>query len=112
MNLVGPRPEVPEYVDLNDAAWQQVLSIRPGISDLATLVYRDEEKLLSAAADTDTFYRDVVLPAKLALSLHYLKTRSVCTDLQLLLLTLRYSFIPYGFDAQSVKQQFCCEEEL
>ena len=71
-----------------------------------------EEKLLSSAEDTETFYRNVVLPAKLALSLHYLKNRSVWTDVQLLTLTLRYSFIPYGFDPQSVKQQFCCEEEL
>jgi lipopolysaccharide/colanic/teichoic acid biosynthesis glycosyltransferase len=110
MNLVGPRPEVPEYVDLKDPIWNEILQIRPGISDLATLVYRDEEKILGSVANPERYYRDVVLPGKLSLSLHYVRTRSVWTDLRLLAFTVRYSFVPYGFDPQSIKQQFCCEE--
>jgi lipopolysaccharide/colanic/teichoic acid biosynthesis glycosyltransferase len=110
MNLIGPRPEIPEYVDLASSSWKQVLAVRPGISDLATLVYRDEEALLGSSDNTERFYRDVVLPGKLALSLHYSRTRSIASDLKLLLLTVRYSLLPRGFDPQAIKKQFCCKE--
>ena len=73
MSLVGPRPEMPEYVDRESPMWQAVLQVPPGITDLATLVYRDEEALLSAHSDTDRFYREAVLPAKLRLNLAYLQ---------------------------------------
>ncbi len=111
MNLIGPRPEIPEYVDLASTSWKQVLTVRPGISDLATLVYRDEEALLGLSDNTERFYRDVVLPGKLALSLHYSRTRSISSDLRLLLLTVRYSFLRRGFDPQAIKEQFCCKEQ-
>lgn len=112
MGLIGPRPEIPEFVDLKDGTWRRVLEVKPGISDLATLIYRDEEKLLSAATETERFYQDSVLPGKLALSLHYLKIRSFWTDLQLLALTVRYSFVPAGFDPRNIRRQFHCEEDL
>ena len=89
MSLVGPRPEVPEYVDFQAPIWAAVLSARPGITDLATLLYRNEERLLSAAPDPETFYRNNVLPTKLQLSLRYLRQKSFKYDLKLLLLTLR-----------------------
>jgi lipopolysaccharide/colanic/teichoic acid biosynthesis glycosyltransferase len=112
MSLIGPRPEVPEFVDMTDPVWREILTVRPGISDLASLVYRDEEKLLSTAVDTGRFYRETVLPAKLALSLHYLRIRSLWTDARLLVLTLRYSFFPSGFDPDLVQKQFSCEERV
>src|SRR6266542_2172591 len=68
MGLIGPRPEVPPFVDLSDAAWMAVLAVRPGITDLATLLYRDEERLLAQAGNTEEFYRNTILPAKLALN--------------------------------------------
>ncbi|MEP7355384.1 MAG: sugar transferase [Acidobacteriota bacterium] len=111
MSLIGPRPEVPEFVDLNDQTWQQVLEVLPGICDLASLVYRNEETLLARVSETERFYREVLLPAKLALSLHYLRTRSITSDLRLLLLTLRFSFIPSGFDPKAIKQRFCFQED-
>jgi len=104
MALIGPRPEVPEYVDLADERWKRVLQVRPGITDLATLVYREEEQILAGSSDADATYRQIVLPAKLALNLEYQSLRSVRTDLRLLLWTLRYSFIPAGFDARRIEE--------
>ena len=90
MSLVGPRPEVPRYVDVDDPLWAEVLSVRPGLTDPATLRYRDEERLLaSVSGDRDRHYREVVLPAKLRESLAYLRRRSWRTDLYVLFGTLR-----------------------
>jgi lipopolysaccharide/colanic/teichoic acid biosynthesis glycosyltransferase len=90
MSLVGPRPEVPRYVDANDPLWAEVLSVRPGLTDPATLRYRHEERLLaSVSGDRDRHYREVVLPAKLRQSLAYLRRRSWRTDLSVLLATFR-----------------------
>jgi lipopolysaccharide/colanic/teichoic acid biosynthesis glycosyltransferase len=104
MSLVGPRPEVPEYVRLEAPIWQAVLQVRPGVTDLATLLYRDEEKLLGASEDPNTFYREIVLPAKLLLNLGYLHSRSFPRDLKLILLTIRYSLFPERFDQDLVKR--------
>ena len=104
MSLVGPRPEVPEYVQLEAPIWQAVLQVRPGVTDLATLLYRDEEKLLGASDDPNTFYREIVLPAKLLLNLGYLRSRSFPRDLKLILLTIRYSLFPERFDQDLIKR--------
>ena len=106
MSLIGPRPEVPEFVDLEDPVWQVVLSVRPGITDLASLIYRDEEKMLARVEAGEQYYRDVVLPAKLRLNLEYMGRRSLLLDLKLILLTLRYSFIPRGFDPERIRRAF------
>jgi lipopolysaccharide/colanic/teichoic acid biosynthesis glycosyltransferase len=65
MDLIGPRPEVARYVEMNDPLWRGVLQVRPGITDLATLVYRNEEEILAQAEDPEQYYRQVVLPEKL-----------------------------------------------
>jgi lipopolysaccharide/colanic/teichoic acid biosynthesis glycosyltransferase len=104
MSLVGPRPEVPEYVQLEAPIWQAVLQVRPGVTDLATLLYRDEEKLLGASEDPNALYREIVLPAKLRLNLGYLRRRSFPRDLKLILLTIRYSLFPERFDQDLIKR--------
>jgi lipopolysaccharide/colanic/teichoic acid biosynthesis glycosyltransferase len=104
MSLVGPRPEVPEYVQLEAPIWQAVLQVRPGVTDLATLLYRDEERLLGASGDPNAMYRETVLPAKLVLNLGYLRSRSFPRDLKLILLTIRYSFFPRAFDPDLIKK--------
>lgn len=109
MSFIGPRPEVPEYVDLEDPRWRTVLARRPGITDLATLVFRNEEHLLGTADNPDRFYRECILPAKLQLNIQYGTTRTLKSDLRLLLLTLRYSFFPSTFDAESVKRSLRVE---
>jgi lipopolysaccharide/colanic/teichoic acid biosynthesis glycosyltransferase len=101
---VGPRPEVPEYVQLEEPIWQAVLQVRPGVTDLATLLFRDEERLLSSSRDPNTFYRETVLPEKLILNLGYLRSKSFRRDLMLILLTIRYSLFPDHFDPDLIKR--------
>ena len=102
MSLIGPRPEVPDYVQFEDPLWQEVLSTRPGITDLASLAFRDEEQLLKPVPDADRYYRAVILPAKLRLNLLYLRSRSLLTDLRLLWLTALYSLLPSAFNRSRV----------
>ncbi len=89
MSLVGPRPEVPKYVALYpDEMRELLLSVRPGITDLASLQYRDESAVLAAAADPERAYVEQVLPAKLALSSRYVREATLLGDLRLILATL------------------------
>ena len=84
MSLVGPRPEVPRYVALYPAELREImLSVRPGITDTASLEYRDEARLLAEAVDPERCYVELVLPAKLRLSARYVQTRSFAGDLAL-----------------------------
>ena len=90
MSLVGPRPEVPAYVALYPPALRdKVLSVRPGITDLASIEYRDESELLARAADPEREYREVVLPAKLKLAAAYVDQASPAYDLRVMLRTLQ-----------------------
>jgi lipopolysaccharide/colanic/teichoic acid biosynthesis glycosyltransferase len=88
MSLVGPRPEVPRYVERFPEAYARILTVRPGLTDYAAIAYRDEESILAAAEDPEAAYVDVVLPAKIALYGRYLAERSILTDLKLLARTL------------------------
>jgi lipopolysaccharide/colanic/teichoic acid biosynthesis glycosyltransferase len=84
MSLVGPRPEVPRYVDASDPLWRSVLSVRPGLTDPVTLRLRDEEALLAGVADVEGFYRERLLPWKLRGYRDYLDRRTWATDLAVL----------------------------
>jgi lipopolysaccharide/colanic/teichoic acid biosynthesis glycosyltransferase len=89
MSLVGPRPELPRYVELYPADLRErVLAVRPGITDPASLAFSHEAELLAAAADPEREYREVILPAKLRLSAGYAAHASLATDLRLALRTL------------------------
>ncbi len=89
MSLVGPRPELPQYVALYPTALRdKILSVRPGITDLASIEYRDEGELLAKAVDPEREYREVVLPAKLKLSARYVEEAGTLSDLRILLRTL------------------------
>ena len=87
MSLVGPRPEVPEYVALYTSAQRHVLVVRPGLTGPASLAFIDEERVLGAAPEKENFYRQVVMPAKLNLDLAYCRSISLLGDLKLLLRT-------------------------
>jgi lipopolysaccharide/colanic/teichoic acid biosynthesis glycosyltransferase len=90
MSLVGPRPEVPRYVALYPAALRdKVLSVRPGITDPASIAYRDESALLAAASDPERVYVEQVMPAKLRFAAQYVEQRSLYGDLRLIGATLR-----------------------
>lgn len=83
--LVGPRAEVPRYVDLSDPRWQRVLAVRPGLADEVTLRLLDEERLLAeAGGDGEAFYREVLLPWKLAESIAAEERRTPLGDLGVL----------------------------
>jgi len=82
MSLVGPRPEVAQYVELWPAdARSEILSLRPGLIDLAFVELPSEEQALSLAKDPETFYRNELLPKKIAIYLSYVRTRSWIGDL-------------------------------
>jgi lipopolysaccharide/colanic/teichoic acid biosynthesis glycosyltransferase len=88
MSLVGPRPEVPEYVERFRSEYAEILTVRPGMTDLASLKYRDESALLAAAADPEAEYLRVILPDKMRLAREYVRRSSVLLDLSLILRTL------------------------
>ena len=94
MALVGPRPEVPRFVDAEDPLWQQVLAVRPGLTDPVTLTLRDEESLISShcgkngdSSEIERFYRSELLPVKLRGYAGYLARQRWTTDLAVLFRT-------------------------
>jgi FlaA1/EpsC-like NDP-sugar epimerase/lipopolysaccharide/colanic/teichoic acid biosynthesis glycosyltransferase len=94
MSLVGSRPEVPRYVDLFRAEYTEILKIRPGITDPASIRYRDENLLLDGAGDAERDYVERILPEKLRMSRHYARHASVGWDVQLVIATLASLFYP------------------
>jgi lipopolysaccharide/colanic/teichoic acid biosynthesis glycosyltransferase len=89
MRFVGPRPEDPRYVDLSRPLHREVFTAPPGIAGLTQLVYADEGRLLDENEDPDRFYRDTILPRKLAIDAAYLRHRSARLDLWILAQTPR-----------------------
>jgi len=90
MSLVGPRPEVPRYMALYpDEARRLILSVRPGVTDRATIEFRDEERLLAAASDPERAYVEQVMPIKQRYYLDYVARRSLAGDVGILIDTLR-----------------------
>ncbi|WIK64633.1 sugar transferase [Gleimia hominis] len=90
MALVGPRPEVPEYVQHWPAKWRHlILSVRPGITDPASIRYRNEADKLARADDPERYYIEVILPQKTRLYAKYVRERSTLGDLKIIAQTLR-----------------------
>lgn len=87
MSLVGPRPEVRKYVDLYTPEQRHVLDVRPGITDPASIRYRNENELLGADDDPERYYVDVILPDKLRLNLDYVAKHSFGHDLNIIFQT-------------------------
>jgi len=94
MRLVGPRPEVAKYVAYYRDEQRRVLSVHPGITDIATLYYRNESDELAAADDPETYYIETVLPRKLRLNLQYIDSRTFLSDIRVILLTALVSVSP------------------
>lgn len=88
MSLVGPRPEVRKYVDMYTEEQMRVLDVRPGITDLASIRYRNENELLEKAEDPDKFYVDVIMQDKLTINLEYVANHSFWYDIKLVFRTL------------------------
>jgi len=90
MSFVGPRPEVPEYVELFRKDYDYILNAKPGITDFASIKFRDESKLIKNSENAEDIYIKEILPQKIELYKKYVKERSFLLDLYLILLTLFY----------------------
>lgn len=89
MSLVGPRPEVRKYVDMYTTEQMRVLSVRPGITSLASIRYRNENDILAATDDPDRCYIEQVMPDKLAIDLEYVDRATLWNDIKLIFSTFR-----------------------
>lgn len=89
MSLVGPRPEVRKYVEMYTADQMRVLSVRPGITSLASIRYRNENDILAAADDPDRAYIEQVMPDKIAIDLEYVGRASLWNDICLIFSTFK-----------------------
>ena len=92
MSFVGPRPEVRKYVDIYTEDQKKVLSVSPGITDVASIKYRNENELLEKADDPERFYVENIMPDKISLNLEYIDQRSLYKDLKVILKTLSAVF--------------------
>lgn len=88
MSFVGPRPEVPEFVDLADPQWLEILDHRPGITDPVTLRLRNEEKLLAKVTDREKYYREVIQPYKVRGYLRFVRDKTWKTDIRIVARTI------------------------
>ena len=88
MSFVGPRPEVPRYVAMYTPYQRQVLLVRPGITDYATIAYRNENDLLAGADDPERMYVEEIMPAKIELNMKYLRRVSPLEDIRLIFATI------------------------
>lgn len=88
MSLVGPRPEVRKYVDMYNAEQKNVLLVKPGITDFASIEFVNENEILAACTNPDKEYIEQVMPAKLQLNLKYVREQSFFTDVRILWLTV------------------------
>jgi lipopolysaccharide/colanic/teichoic acid biosynthesis glycosyltransferase len=105
MSFVGPRPEVPRYVDLANPAWRAVLRARPGITDPVTLRLINEEAVIaSVPGDRERFYLDALQPYKLAGYVEYLKRRTFLSDLGVILRTAAAIVVPTSTPPPSVEE--------
>ncbi|WP_160689407.1 sugar transferase [Clostridium sp. C2-6-12] len=88
MSLVGPRPEVPRYVKLYNVEQKKVLEVKPGITDLASIRYRDENDLLGGVENPEEFYINTIMPDKLTLNLEYIRKNNIFFDIYIILKTI------------------------
>jgi len=88
MSFVGPRPEVRKYVDLYNYGQMKVLSVRPGLTDYASLEYFNENEILASYDNPEKAYIEQVMPEKLALNINYINEKGFFTDLKILLKTI------------------------
>jgi len=89
MSIVGPRPEVKKYVRAYSEDFKEILRIRPGLSDYASIKYRDEEAMLAGQPDPERYYCKVILPDKLHLARRYLEKMSLRTDMGIIIETVK-----------------------
>lgn len=95
MSFVGPRPEVEKYVNKHKDDYDEILKIRPGITDMASLTYNNEEEVLKDKKDPEEYYIHILLPEKIRLAKEYIRKASLKHDIKMILLTIFKLFYPY-----------------
>ncbi len=93
MSLVGPRPEVQHYVDMYTTEERLILSVKPGITDWASIHYRNEGEILQGSLDPERDYMEKIRPGKIQLGLRYVQRQSISTDFAILAQTIRALFV-------------------
>lgn len=88
MSVVGPRPEVRKYVDLYNDEQQKVLSVLPGITDYASIEFKNENELLARATNPEQFYIDVIMPQKIRLNTRYINNKNIFQYIKIVFLTI------------------------
>ena len=92
MSVVGPRPEVRRFVDLYNKDQLKVLCVKPGITDIASIEFRNENDLLASSGDPEKYYIEMIMPKKLDINMKYLRNRSLLKDIEIVLLTIKSIF--------------------
>ena len=92
MSIVGPRPQVEWAVKMYSEEERKILQLKPGITDYASIRFRDEGKILAGSSDPDKTYMEIIHPEKMKLSLQYLKEKSFFTDMKIIILTIASIF--------------------
>lgn len=88
MSLVGPRPEVRKWVDIYPQQWKFVLTVKPGITDNAAILFRDEEEILARAVNPEMHYKEIILPQKLDIYTDYIHNHSLKGDIVIIVRTI------------------------
>ena len=89
MSFVGPRPEVRKYVDFYTLQHLKVLTVKPGITDLASIEFRNENEILSKESNPEKYYIETIMPYKIELNLKYIKSRSLLKDIEVIFKTFK-----------------------
>lgn len=96
MSIVGPRPEVRKYVNLYNEQQRYVLSVKPGITDWASVAFCNESELLKCAEDPEAYYTETIIPAKIAQNMRYIAQNNLLTDFKIIWLTVTKMWLPHG----------------
>ena len=105
MSLVGPRPEVEEYVTLYEEDYREILKRRPGITDVSSIIFREEEAVLKNQVDPEGYYKKILLPEKIRLAKEYIEKSSFLYDLKLVLNTLHRIICPRDVSRDGYRQK-------
>lgn len=96
MSLVGPRPEVPNFVALYPTSIKKIVfSVRPGITDPASIIFRNENELLTHTSDPENYYTENIMPEKLEYYVDYVENRNLLLDFSIILKTLKSLFVSH-----------------
>ncbi|MEO0199080.1 MAG: sugar transferase [candidate division WOR-3 bacterium] len=113
MSFVGPRPQTFKYVEMFKKDYEEILKVRPGITDLATLEFHNEGKILSKYEDYETAYIKEILPVKLELNKKYVKNLSLAMDIKIIVKTsLRVLSLSLHYLQYSIKKMFRKKQQL